>query len=138
MPGVIEWPARIPEARSTKINAVTSDILPTLCALAGATLPKHPLDGISLLPLLDGTTPLVKLMGCIPTRNFVNHRYTDIRAEDFSGPRVILDNNHKLVIDGEKNSGIELFDLAKDPGETTNLAESHPKLAKDLQSRLSQ
>jgi len=171
VPGIIEWPARITKPRSTKVNAVTSDMLPTLCALAGATPPDRPLDGIDLVPLLDGTmttrpkpicfwsfggarrkgqspqpwidpelqkgtTPLVKLMGGIPTRNFVNNRYTEIREEDFGGPRVILDNRHKLVIDGEKNSGVELFDLHDDPGETKNLAKSKPELAKDLQSRL--
>ena len=75
-------------------------------------------------------------MGGIPTRNFVNHRYTEIRDEDFSGPRVILDKHHKLVIDGEKASGVELFDLQKDPGETNNLAKSDPDLTKTLQSRL--
>lgn len=54
VPGVIEWPARIPEPRSSDVNWVTSDILPTLCDLAGQPLPDRPLDGISLKPLIDG------------------------------------------------------------------------------------
>jgi hypothetical protein len=66
----------------------------------------------------------------IPTRNFVNWRYTEILDTDFSGPRVILDQHHKLVIDGEKDSGIELFNLQKDPGETNNLLKSNPDLAR--------
>jgi arylsulfatase A-like enzyme len=55
VPGLIEWPARIPQPRSTTVGAYTSDLLPTLCALVGQPLPIRPLDGINLLPLLDGT-----------------------------------------------------------------------------------
>jgi arylsulfatase A-like enzyme len=51
---VIEWPARISRAKPSEVNTVTSDILPTLCELAGQPLPNRPLDGISLVPLFDG------------------------------------------------------------------------------------
>ena len=54
VPAVIEWPDRIDAARSSPVPAVTSDILPTICELAGRPLPQRPLDGISLVPLLDG------------------------------------------------------------------------------------
>ena len=54
VPGVIEWPARLRAPRVSAVNAVTSDILPTLCELAGRPLPARPLDGLSLVPLLDG------------------------------------------------------------------------------------
>lgn len=54
VPGVIEWPARLPEPRVSKVNAVTTDIFPTLCELAGQPLPDRPLDGISLTSLIDG------------------------------------------------------------------------------------
>ncbi|MHC4680162.1 MAG: sulfatase family protein [Planctomycetota bacterium] len=54
VPGVIEWPARIREPRVSNVNSVTSDMLPTLCELAGLPLPNRPLDGISLAPLIGG------------------------------------------------------------------------------------
>ena len=54
VPAVIEWPNGIPEARRTQAHAVTSDILPTVCDLAGEPVPERPLDGISLVPLLKG------------------------------------------------------------------------------------
>lgn len=53
VPGLIEWPARIPKPRTTNVRASTSDLLPTLCALTGQPLPDRPLDGIDLTPLLD-------------------------------------------------------------------------------------
>ncbi|MFC2087588.1 sulfatase [Bacteroidota bacterium] len=54
VPGIIEWPERIPAHRESDINAVTSDILPTICELVGQPFPDRPLDGISLKPLIDG------------------------------------------------------------------------------------
>ena len=54
VPGVLEWPRRVPQPRVTDVPAVTSDMLPTLCAAAGAPLPDRTLDGIDLSPLLDG------------------------------------------------------------------------------------
>jgi arylsulfatase A-like enzyme len=54
VPGVIEWPAGIPRPRVTDAPAVTSDMLPTLCAAVGAPLPDRPLDGIDLMPLIAG------------------------------------------------------------------------------------
>jgi arylsulfatase A-like enzyme len=55
VPGVIEWPARLPKPRATGFRATTSDILPTLAALVGQPLPDRPLDGIDLAPVFDGT-----------------------------------------------------------------------------------
>ncbi len=54
VPAVIEWPRRFTEPRRTAVHGVTSDILPTLCDLAGQALPDRPLDGISLVPAFDG------------------------------------------------------------------------------------
>ncbi|HUE69379.1 MAG TPA: sulfatase-like hydrolase/transferase [Pirellulaceae bacterium] len=54
VPGLIEWPARIPQPRSTSFRASTSDLLPTLCAIVNQPLPKRPLDGMDLTGVLDG------------------------------------------------------------------------------------
>jgi arylsulfatase A-like enzyme len=174
VPGVIEWPARITESRVSDTNAVTSDILPTLCALANTPLPDRPLDGISLAPLFDGklesrpkpiffwnfdtrhalkgnpkpwidpkwqegTTPLVKLSGGIPTRNFKNVHHPKITEPDFNGARVMLGNRYKLVIHdgkGEADPKTELFDLRADSAEENNLADSEPKVMKSMQTEL--
>jgi arylsulfatase A-like enzyme len=55
VPGVIEWPARIPKPRVTGFRASTSDLLPTLAAITGQPLPERPLDGIDLSSVFDGT-----------------------------------------------------------------------------------
>ncbi len=171
VPGIIEWPARIAAPRATDVAAVTSDILPTLAAVAGQPIPDRPLDGIDLASLIDGrmtsrpapvffwsfdvgglggrdhdpyldpalqsgTTPLVKLMDGIATRNFRNIRYPAVDERDFAGARVIMDGDYKLVVDGSRGAGVELFDLRADRAEGRNLAASEPAVAADLQRRL--
>lgn len=54
VPGLIEWPARIPKPQTTAVRSCTSDLLPTVCALVGQSLPDRPLDGIDLTPAFDG------------------------------------------------------------------------------------
>lgn len=170
VPGVIEWPAGIRTPRVSTVNAVTSDMLPTLCALAGASTPEVPLDGIDLVPLLNGrmkergeaiefwnfpvrkssgsekpyldpelqkgTTPLAKQSGGLFTRNFRNDHHPGITEDDFRGERAILTDDYKLVIDGDGGTGVELFDLKKDIGETNNLADSHPEIVDQLSGQL--
>lgn len=56
VPGFVEWPARITSARATAVPVVTSDLYPTLLDLLNVEIPgQPPLDGVSLVPLLDGT-----------------------------------------------------------------------------------
>jgi hypothetical protein len=55
VPALMQWPARIKEPRITRVPAFTSDIFPTLLEMAGVEAdPDRPLDGISLVPLIDG------------------------------------------------------------------------------------
>ena len=178
VPGVLEWPDRIAKARATDVNAVTSDMLPTICALTGQPVPERPLDGISLQPLLDGamtarpqpicfwtfdasregengapyidpaqqegTTPLVKLMDGKATRSFTNFRHPRITAQDFSGPRAILHNRYKLVVDGGRprrsnTAGAparELYDVREDEGESKDIVAANPAMAQSMERQL--
>jgi arylsulfatase A-like enzyme len=54
VPAILEWPARIVEPRVTNFPSNTSDIFPTLLDIIGKQVDTlRPLDGISLLPVLD-------------------------------------------------------------------------------------
>lgn len=173
VPSVVEWPEGIPNPMVSDVNTVSSDVFPTLCELVGANLPDRPMDGISLLPLLNGnmeerpdpicfwngvggnltddalepyidpdlqkgTTPLVKLSGGIPTRNFKNYRHEHVQEEDFSGARAILGNRYKLVIHGGVGDEAkrELFDVRQDSAEQNNLIDSQPAIAGELELQL--
>jgi arylsulfatase A-like enzyme len=55
VPAILEWPARIPGHRATGVPCNTCDIYPTLLEIAGVRMNRQPpLDGISLVPLIDG------------------------------------------------------------------------------------
>lgn len=56
VPGMIEWPARIPKPRTIQMPCGTVDIYPTLLNIVGVKVPHQvqPLDGVSLLPLIEG------------------------------------------------------------------------------------
>ena len=76
--------------------------------------------------LQKGTTPLVKQMRGLYTRNFRNYHLPRITKGNFNGSRAIISGAYKLVIDAETNTGIELFDLKKDPAESDNIAVKSP------------
>ncbi len=169
VPGLIEWPGGLTNPRISDVISVTSDMFPTLCELVGQPLPGRPVDGISLVPLIQGnmterpapicfwnfdpgnekegqpyidpelqvgTTPLVKQMNGVYTRSFTNFHHPAIVESDFNGPRAILDNRYKLVIDGASGSGRELFDVINDPGEQHNLLEEQSQVAAKLAEQL--
>jgi len=56
VPGILEWPARIPKPFVTTVPACTMDFYPTVLDLLDITIPDQiePIDGISLLSLIDG------------------------------------------------------------------------------------
>ncbi|NUQ63454.1 MAG: sulfatase-like hydrolase/transferase [Pirellulales bacterium] len=55
VPCVLEWPARIRSARTSALPCGTVDIYPTVLEIAGAVASRQPpLDGVSLVPLMDG------------------------------------------------------------------------------------
>ncbi len=67
VPAILEWPARIKAPRVTAVPCNTSDIYPTLLEIVGVKVPdakQPPLDGISLVDLIDGKmTTRAKPMG---------------------------------------------------------------------------
>ncbi len=55
VPAILEWPEKIPNHRVTNMRCNTSDIYPTLLDVVDVEIPNQaPLDGISLLPLING------------------------------------------------------------------------------------
>ena len=163
VPSVIEYPPLIPAARSTAVPAVTSDIFPTLCDLLGIDLPKRPLDGRSLLPLIRGKVsersepirfwvydrrgeakgePWIdpKLQhGNLPTSkrytiDFVNFRHPVARTSNFGGSAAITGNRYKLFV--PVKGAPELYDIPADIGEKHDVAAEHPDIVRDLEAQL--
>ena len=55
VPAIIQWPAMFQNPQVVKVPANTSDILPTIMDMVGIDdMSDRPMDGISLLPILNG------------------------------------------------------------------------------------
>ncbi len=53
-PCVMSWPGKIPQGSTCRELAATIDIVPTVCGLIGADLPKNMIDGKNIWPLMTG------------------------------------------------------------------------------------
>jgi arylsulfatase A-like enzyme len=100
VPGVIEWPARIKEPRSTSFRANTSDLLPTLAAITGQPLPDRPLDGIDLTKLIDGK------LDARPTAmafwEFNTRRLRSSKPKPYIDPELQQGTTPLVKLDGDK------------------------------------
>lgn len=118
VPAIIEWPAGIQQARVTKFPAATMDIFPTLAAIAG--LPQEaalqPQDGIDLQPLFEGEPG--------QRARPIGFRHT--------GRIALIDNDLKIVRNDAEGETYEVFDLAADPNETTDISAERPEEATRL------
>lgn len=91
------------------------DVLPTLCAFTGAKAPAQ-IDGISFLPALTGR-------GQQKAHDFL---YWEFPA--YGGQQAVIAGNWKAVRQNLAKGVVktELYDLATDESETTDVAAKHP------------
>ena len=121
MPAFVNWPARLkPRTVNEPLHMV--DVMPTLLALAGGTgSADHPFDGRDMWKTIADGAPG-------PTDDVL------INVELFAG--AVRKGDWKLIKIALLPGKTELFNLAKDPGETTNVAAENPDVARDLEARL--
>lgn len=83
-----------------------------------------------------GTTPLVKLMKGIATRNFNNFRHPQIVPGDRAGTYVALDDPWKLIVWHDRKTNrvqkTELYHLQQDPAEKHDRAAEEPERVERL------
>ncbi len=121
VPAFVNWPGHLQPHAVTEPLAMV-DIMPTLLALAGGVgSPDHPMDGKNIWPTLADGKPSP-------------HDDILINVEAFRG--AVRKGNWKLIRIALLPGKTELFDLANDPGETTNVAAQHPDVMADLDARL--
>ena len=117
-PLVVRWPGKIKSGKVTGLPSALWDVLPTLCDIAGIQAPQG-IDGISFFPTLTGT-------GKQQVHDFL---YWEFRA--YGGQAALRMGDWKLLITNlrrkNKKPALALYNLKKDPAETTNLAEKYPK-----------
>lgn len=120
VPGIVRWPGHVPKGRVSAQPAMSMDFTATIADACGVKPdPAQPFDGISLLPVLSGRSPIVE-------RTF----FWRINRADRK-QRACRKGNWKWITD----SGFDqLFDLAQDPGERNDLSYQHPDRTKQMEA----
>ena len=112
VPCTIRWPGRFPSELRIDRIAHLIDIVPTIAAACGATLPEGlTIDGVDLLPLLEGEVPTDDW----PDRTLYTQWHRGDTPERYRGSAAFA-QQYKLV------NGEELYDITADNGEQHDLA----------------
>ncbi len=145
VPYIVRWPGRIPKGRVSSQMTSTTDIFATLASVVGYQLPDDvAVDSFDMLPEMIGIRSAKKpIRPHLLTQGFRGEfqirqgkwKYLDHKgsggnpySEDFMVKYVLAET--------EPEAPGQLYDLAADPGETTNLYFKEEKKRLELQSLL--
>jgi arylsulfatase A-like enzyme len=114
----------------------TIDIAPTIIAALGFTPPRN-IDGVNLLPAIDGGASLQLSAYGEGGRGFVGLD-PELHLPGVTGKwRMLRTARWKLLyIPGAEGGTYRLYDLTNDPSETTDASAEHPDVAGDLRRKL--
>jgi arylsulfatase A-like enzyme len=135
VPFIVRWPGTVTPGVVSDEIVTLMDLFPTFMDYAGVEIPGNlEIDGRSIRPLIEGTDTVS------PHDYYYYYCYTQLAA--------IRDTRWKLVLPRRDNPDsawmsfwrtwqdrvdeVELYDLDKDPEETTNVAPWHPEVVKRL------
>jgi arylsulfatase A-like enzyme len=124
VPWIVAGPG-IP-ARVSDVPVSSVDLFPTLLEAAGLKVPSG-LDGVSLLPHLKG--------GAGPERDALFWHYPHYSNQGGRPGGAVRAGTWKLI-EHYEDGRLEIFDLAKDPGEADDRAAAEPARAAELRRRL--
>ena len=134
------WPGTIPAGSECTTPAMTIDLLPTVAELIGARLPKHPIDGKSIVHLLKGTSDTS------PHEAYYFYYGRQLQAIRMGKWKLHFPHGYRTMAGrpggtggiptgySQAKIGLALFDMEKDIGETTDVKAKHPKIVIQLQA----
>lgn len=123
IPLLVRFPGRAPAGTVNTMPGIAMDVTATILSAAGLGGAIESLDGIDLLPYLDGS-------GTPPKRQF----YWRADLYGFGAQRALREGRWKYM---QHDSTQFLFDVVEDPGERENLFARHPDIVNRLRSDLS-
>jgi arylsulfatase A-like enzyme len=124
VPFIVRWPGHTPAGAACDEIVAFPDMLPTLCDLLGIAAPKC--DGTSVRALFEGKPPAAP------------HPPLTYDFPEYGGQQAVIDGKWKLIRTELRKAGPnklpawELYDLAADRNETTDLAAQKPDEVKRL------
>jgi arylsulfatase A len=120
-PFLAQWKGRIDGGTTTDHIGAFWDVLPTLAELAGAK-PSASTDGISFVPTL------------LRKKKQPQHPFLYWEFYERGFDQAVRKGKWKAVKFSRNQDTIELYDLDKDPGETTDLAKRHPDVREEMRA----
>ena len=138
---IMRYPDKI-KAGSASVKAFcTIDLLPTFAHLAGAPLPKNPIDGMNVWDLI------VDKPGAVNPHDY----YAFSTGPEFEGVisgdghwKLHVPHSYRTLVETGNNGkpgkfrqariGLSLFDMEKDPFETINVIDQYPEVAARLKT----
>jgi arylsulfatase A len=132
-PTIMRWPAGIPAGSVCKEPAMTIDIFPTIAGLIGGKLPDHKIDGMDIGPLLSG-----KAGAKSPHDAFYFYWGKHLQAVRMGKWKLHFPHAYRTMAGkpggtggkptaySQGKTGLALYDLQADIGETTDVKDKHP------------
>ena len=121
VPYFMKWPAKIAPGTVSDVAVHHFDIWATAAAAGGAT-PVNPVDGVNLLPWAQGSNA--------PEAS--PHEALFWRADT---TQVAKTADWKFIRDGRQEK-VWLFNMKSDPTEQKNVADTHPAVVAEMETRL--
>lgn len=140
VPMIARWPSRIPAGAVATEMVTAMDLLPTIASLAGAELPTdRAIDGHDIGPILFGQAGAespyeaffyfsgseLQAVRSGQWKLHVPHRYRSLQGGHAADDGVPGEY-------GQGQIGLALFNLERDIGETTNVADEQPEVVQRL------
>ena len=118
VPAIFRWPGRIPAGKTSAQAGITMDLTASILAATNTPVPADArLEGMNLLPILEGRAPSVE-------RTLFWRIDVETRQQ-----RAVRSGDWKLLVDGDD---LLLFNLKTDIGERNDLAALRPDLVAKL------
>lgn len=138
VPFIARFPGHIPGGKHVHSFATMLDILPTFAALTGSALPKNPLDGVNIWPMIIGEAESVDR----PLFLYFNDYHLQcarlgrwkLHMSRFNGPAFL-----PPLAEGRINLRLlnpELYDLETDIEESYNTAAENPAIVADIRAKV--
>ncbi|HEY0098759.1 MAG TPA: sulfatase-like hydrolase/transferase [Pyrinomonadaceae bacterium] len=121
VPAIVRWPGRIPAGRVSHQVGITMDLTASILAATGTSVPPEArLEGINLLPVLEGRAKEIE-------------RTLFWRVAGTRTQQAVRLGEWKMLLDGGR---VMLFNLRADVGERNNLIGHRPDIARRLRPLL--
>jgi arylsulfatase A len=140
---IIKYPPQITGGAVLDRAIGSIDLLPTLAHLTGSSLPENEIDGKNVWPVITGDPDTKNPQAYYPFTNsshfegiisgdgkwklHLPHRYCNGHVSERDDGKPNRSNKNTLL-------ELSLFDMQNDPFETTNVVDTHPEVAKEMQA----